>query len=1005
MATLTNFVRWADNTPELRRNLAQGLDQIEAVRAGAERMVQSLGGEKLIRAAHNAAAAVQQLGGATKLTANEQERIHGLVSRAIEKYQALGKEAPSALRQLAEATKAQEPPTQSWLSRLTDVQNLFRGLLAFGIVRWFQDLVAGALASASAMDKMRATTDIGFQGLQRLENIAVGSNTTVQALTSSILDMQRKLVTGDESAIGAVEGLVGSLTDFNKLKGDEQFMKIARAIGAMTNAKDQDEASFRIYGRSYKEISSAIKSDVDALAASVATNSDAQIAKIADLETRWQQFWLSVDRGKLKTFDLATQVADLTQAVFGQTDAVYGLATAYGVLDKAQIVTDKVPVPGAPTMFSNTLPRVAPMMGDAALTTTYRDLNTVLQERERLLKKGIETAEKVAASMATVEVALDQELSAIFKINPLIADLVVAGDKAGVSQADLARAFSLTEAEVNKLIGIHTTYDEILKINGATAIATAADLTKIGLSVGAQELAWVRMKIALREIDRPAMEAVAGISQLQQELTSVGTTLEVDVVREMEAFWRSTGKGVAEVARLSAELRVAMNGARDLGDTLKSLFTGDFRAVFTDLKAGVLGGLNDIFQSAFEGGGGVGGAIKSFATSAVAMVSNMIPVIGPIVSQFAGAIVAGFKKIGSLLGFGDSESDKARKLRQELIKTAGGIDTVREAAIRAGFELGRLLNARKVKDVEAAWRDLQAAIDFQDQAMQTLEETLARYTFTIEEKGPAIALREQSQLAAQLYQDFRVLTAAGVDHVAIAREMAASTNLYVQNALKMGQEIPEFMRTQIAQMIALGLLYDQNGNKIESLEGSGITFAQTMTQNVRDIIRAVQDLIEAIDRGLGNAIRLVPPIVVDVQYNDPGFTPNHPSFPQPLPPPRGTPFPPRLHAGGVIGAAFDHVLPFIPRAHQGLAIGDVPIIGQTGEGIVSRQGMAGIGAEGLAAINRGGGASRSVVVNVDARGSLFDDTSADKLADKILNRIHAGGPRRSKFNSLVRKAG
>src|SRR3990167_7869165 len=337
MATLTNFVRWADNTPELRRNLAQGLDQIEAVRAGAERMVQSLGGEKLIRAAHNAAAAVQQLGGATKLTANEQERIHGLVSRAIEKYQALGKEAPSALRQLAEATKAQEPPTQSWLSRLTDVQNLFRGLLAFGIVRWFQDLVAGALASASAMDKMRATTDIRFQGLQRLENIAVGSNTTVQALTSSILDMQRKLVTGDESAIGAVEGLVGSLTDFNKLKGDEQFMKIARAIGAMTNAKDQDEASFRIYGRSYKEISSAIKSDVDALAASVATNSDAQIAKIADLETRWQQFWLSVDRGKLKTFDLATQVADLTQAVFGQTDAVYGLATAYGVLAKAQI--------------------------------------------------------------------------------------------------------------------------------------------------------------------------------------------------------------------------------------------------------------------------------------------------------------------------------------------------------------------------------------------------------------------------------------------------------------------------------------------------------------------------------------------------------------------------------------------------------------------------------------------------------------------------------------------
>ena len=42
MATISHIVRWADNTAELKKNLAQGIDQIEALRSSAEKMVQSL---------------------------------------------------------------------------------------------------------------------------------------------------------------------------------------------------------------------------------------------------------------------------------------------------------------------------------------------------------------------------------------------------------------------------------------------------------------------------------------------------------------------------------------------------------------------------------------------------------------------------------------------------------------------------------------------------------------------------------------------------------------------------------------------------------------------------------------------------------------------------------------------------------------------------------------------------------------------------------------------------
>ena len=57
----------------------------------------------------------------------------------------------------------------------------------------------------------------------------------------------------------------------------------------------------------------------------------------------------------------------------------------------------------------------------------------------------------------------------------------------------------------------------------------------------------------------------------------------------------------------------------------------------------------------------------------------------------------------------------------------------------------------------------------------------------------------------------------------------------------------------------------------------------------------------------------------------------------------------RHHTGGM-------VLPFVARAHRGLAVDEVPIIAQTAEGILSRRGMRNLGGPAaLNALNHGGG--------------------------------------------------
>ena len=205
-------------------------------------------------------------------------------------------------------------------------------------------------------------------------------------------------------------------------------------------------------------------------------------------------------------------------------------------------------------------------------------------------------------------------------------------------------------------------------------------------------------------------------------------------------------------------------------------------------------------------------------------------------------------------------------VRQAFIDAAGGLDILREKIVAAAGTdalLRRLLDAEKVRDYEAAIRAVNEALEFQDHAMQILDETTQRYGFTIEELGPAFARQQLSEQALQLYQDWVVLNSAGIDTVAIATRMADSVNAYVQRAVTMGIEVPEAMRPMLQQMIDLGLFTDASGEKIGSLEDSGVRFSMTMSEGFRALIDEVHQLAEAIARGLGVQLAALPGIAAD----------------------------------------------------------------------------------------------------------------------------------------------
>jgi hypothetical protein len=87
------------------------------------------------------------------------------------------------------------------------------------------------------------------------------------------------------------------------------------------------------------------------------------------------------------------------------------------------------------------------------------------------------------------------------------------------------------------------------------------------------------------------------------------------------------------------------------------------------------------------------------------------------------------------------------------------------------------------------------------------------------------------------------------------------------------------MRPMLDKMVEMGQLTDASGNRIDSLEDSGISFAMTMSEGFTALIDEVGKLTQAIARGLGIAIeqttdkinKMPKQIGIDVIYNDPGL--------------------------------------------------------------------------------------------------------------------------------------
>jgi hypothetical protein len=350
-------------------------------------------------------------------------------------------------------------------------------------------------------------------------------------------------------------------------------------------------------------------------------------------------------------------------------------------------------------------------------------------------------------------------------------------------------------------------------------------------------------------IDSNTQAHIREIEQLVKE----GNVFEDDARLAID-FYRKAGeeeKKYAAQVDLLKHLTIIGQALEQIGQTVGgsfgkvASFLGAVTTQFAEMRKAVLDGADawqkvamaiqatvNAYNQGFAGKSPGKGALSGAASGAAT---------GFAYGGGAGAVVGAI--VGGIAGFIGGKKGQAEELRQ----LGAQFGDLMKQAQAAGIVFQHTFDPHNAQQFKAAIEEVQKALDTQAEAQKTLDDAIQRYGFTINELGPAFAKQKLDEQMAQIYKDWQVLTAAGVDHEAMLTRVGPEVGKLVDQYISAGVEIPSAMKPIIDDLYQHHKLLHANGEEYTEAEYKGISYAQTMSQMFTDLITHVQALVDAIN--------------------------------------------------------------------------------------------------------------------------------------------------------------
>jgi hypothetical protein len=378
---VADFTNFYDACAKAEVHLLTFQSSATSVEKALNRMVTSFSGEQIIRQATLAAEAVERLGGASKLTADEQTRVNAIMTQAISKMQAVGVDVPQKFRDLASATS-------SWGNALSFVESSLGKIgivLSAGAVLNF---AANAVEATSRLVDLSKATGITYDGLQRLQFVGQGFGVDLETIARGVEQFSAKLATGDASATKAVGMLGLSVKDLLAAGPEEAFLRFADAAGRVEDPMlKTGVATDALGGRIAKTLLPALADLRKALAdvPKTAIIDDKNVESVKAFDDGWKHLVTTV---KAWTADAIGTIAQLRQQRVAWDDTTQSVKFYSEALDQVSVKGHDVVLPKditAAELFANRLTQLkagfqalTPAQQESALE--WRKLGATIQE-------------------------------------------------------------------------------------------------------------------------------------------------------------------------------------------------------------------------------------------------------------------------------------------------------------------------------------------------------------------------------------------------------------------------------------------------------------------------------------------------------------------------------------------------------------------------------------------------------------------------------------------------
>lgn len=940
--------------------VAQTTTQLRSFQTGAAaveksltRMADSFSGRKILQEAALAAKAVKDLGGVSTLTASEQARLNATLTEAIAKYRALGQQAPKEMQDLANATKNAAAATQGIGATVKGVLGSVSGLAgAFGVafsvgavVNFGKEL----LNTADHIQKVHDRTGLTTKEVQQFSYAAEQSGNTLDDLTSAISQMQNRLVSGDKSAIQAVKELGLNLRALTVASPGEQMRMIATALAAIQDPATRAAIAMDVFGKSGAEILPTLTSDFNKLADAAPAMSDATVKALDRAGDAFTGFWTSIKVGAAEGInhlvDLGSELEKLAFRFAGMSPPVKAFDISTAMLSEHQST-----------------------------------LHEVLHKTAEELAKEAKAAADAAAAHKIYADALAEIGKSMVALNPIQEQAVRLLHEHGINADVTAKSLKLTTEQVSRYLkSLEDAKDVMADVQ---SVADKMD-TALNQIWDTEQLAAFRQELdsIAGAFDDAAVEAGRMGEEIDSALSiganakgahDIGATITQSLFKDFGPTLQRALEGGGNVlqsigSKLGGNLTQHIFGSKTMQASISSIFGKTLGGAFNDLLPGIgaiAGPLISKIAGLFAGIGGPSKAEKAGRSAT---------------DQFAAQLASTLTwqqqiEVHQAIAAGASEkwANEIVGVRDAYLKAGHSVEEAQDAVNRlwAAEKQGGTAAQAIIDEIITKTHDLAAA---NDAAAKSAEE-LATATDQFSGKD----LLHHADLAVQAVQAI-----GGITH--LTQKETEQLNSQLQEAL--------------AKYAAMGIAAPPGMAELAKQTQAVVDATQKATKAVDDLTASQAKNFQGL-KGYGNKPITQADIDKFLRENPGDIGRLRAAFSNIT---AGGGISGRMHDGGVVDMAS------WKRAHAGLAIDEVPIIAQTGEGVLSRGGMRTIGgASALASLNRGtlSGVGGHVIVHMGAGSIVINGTgkNAEQIAEELITvfrRNYAGT--RSQMESMFGK--